>query len=266
MKRSVKTLGLVLLFIMVACGPRQQATQPPVPSPQEAAPKEQSRSPDPDRKFAFADYPKSVTPESQCTILENTAYVACYSELRKAPLWVAYTLIKVDPMPGLNKRLSRFKVDERTESKVSHDDYTDSGYDRGHMAPFAAIDRMYGKEAGAETFLMSNVVPQKPGLKKGHWRALEEATFEGAIQHGQAWVITGPFYDEEIERIESGVEIPDGFYKIYIHQESLSKFDISHVVIDHDTYNQKLNFGLPWDLEDLEQATGLDFPAEMEGS
>ncbi|MEN9576394.1 MAG: hypothetical protein RL514_4249 [Verrucomicrobiota bacterium] len=33
------------------------------------------------------------------------------------------------------KRLSKFLTDTRTRSGVTHQDYSNSGYDRGHMAP-----------------------------------------------------------------------------------------------------------------------------------
>jgi DNA/RNA endonuclease G (NUC1) len=162
---------IVLVTSFVGCGP----AQPPPATPQvsdapadDALVKEEPQQ-EPDRKYAYAGYPVSTTPESKCTILENTAYVACYSELRKAPLWVAYRLFNVEPLPELHKRQSRFKVDDRTESKVTHDDYTHSGYDRGHMAPFAAIDRLYGPQAGADSTLGSHdekVLVEKNSIRR----------------------------------------------------------------------------------------------------
>jgi len=72
-------------------------------------------------------------PKSNATIIENTGFTIGYSELRMNPLWVAYRVFHADN-PVSSKRPSKFKVDNRTEAKVSHDDYTHSGYDRGHMA------------------------------------------------------------------------------------------------------------------------------------
>ncbi len=55
-------------------------------------------------------------------------------------------------------------MDTLTIAKVTHNDYTHSGYDRGHMAPNYAIATRYGQEAQKETFLMSNIVPQLGNL------------------------------------------------------------------------------------------------------
>ena len=30
----------------------------------------------------------------------------------------------------------------------------------------------------------------------------------------EVWVVTGPIFDDDIEKLVSGVEIPDAFYKI----------------------------------------------------
>ena len=67
------------------------------------------------------------------------------------------------------------------------------------MVPFAAIDKLYGKEAGRETFLMSNVVPQEPGLNRGLWRTIEEARLGSAKDKGELWLIVGPIYDNHRE-------------------------------------------------------------------
>ena len=49
-----------------------------------------------------------------------------------------------------------------------------SGYDRGHMAPNYAIDTVFGERAHKQTFLMSNIVPQRPELNQGPWKEIEQ--------------------------------------------------------------------------------------------
>ena len=68
-------------------------------------------------------------------VLYNTAYIVGYSEELKNPRWVCYRLgnLKNDCTVPKFERPYSFYVDNRTKSKVSHDDYTSSGYDRGHM-------------------------------------------------------------------------------------------------------------------------------------
>ena len=161
--------------------------------------------------------PQRLKP-SKCNILESSAYTVCYSELRKAPLWAAYRVFEKNPLPDTNTRPSRFKVDDRTEAKVTHDDYTNTGYDRGHMAPFAAIDKLYGMEAGRETFLMSNVAPQLGGLNSGLWRTLEQRHLDSTKALGEVWLIVGPIYDNHPEYLDDGVEIPDAFFELSLER------------------------------------------------
>ena len=254
----------VAAIIAFACGPAQTPQAKPVP---EVAPavQEPTQEQPPDRTYAYAGYPQSTTPESQCTILQNIAYVACYSEMRKAPLWVAYRLFKKDPVPELHKRQSRFKTDDRTTSRVTHDAYTHSGYDRGHMAPFAAIDRLYGQEAGEETFLMSNVVPQLPGLNRGVWRTQEKDELEATAENGEVWLIVGPMYDDEREFLDSGVEIPDMFYRALVYEDGSSTAASVRVFRNVDrpaTDNEPTPYETTTPA--FEKFTGLDFPEVFE--
>src|SRR5690606_22183704 len=84
--------------------------------------------------------------ERPVEVLTNTAYTSGYSSETRTPLWVAYRLDEDTPFEPA-PRLSRFLRDERVADPVTHDDYTGSGYDRGHLAPSAPIGRRYGSDA-----------------------------------------------------------------------------------------------------------------------
>lgn len=119
----------------------------------------------------FGGEPKSIQ-AGDVKVLNNIGYTVGYSENRRNPLWSAYQCFRV-ANPEKHKRPSRFKIDPRTESKVTHDDYTNTGYSRGHMSPNYAIDTRYGRDAQLETFLMSNICPQRQSLNGGRWQQLE---------------------------------------------------------------------------------------------
>ena len=80
---------------------------------------------------AYAGLPRSTRP---VRVLKNAGFIVGYSDARRNPLWVSYRVFKIDT-PTTHKRPSRFQADDRTQARVKHDDYTRSGYDRGHMAP-----------------------------------------------------------------------------------------------------------------------------------
>jgi len=97
-------------------------------------------------------------------VLTNAAYLSGYCEARRNPAWVAFSVGSIS-IGSTAKRPSKFTTDTRTRS-ATHDDYTGSGFDRGHMAPNYAIGTRYGHEAQRETFLMSNISPQAPDLNR----------------------------------------------------------------------------------------------------
>ena len=152
--------------------------------------------------------------------------------------------------------------------RVSHNDYTNSGFSRGHMAPNFAIMTRYGLSAQRATFLMSNVVPQLQALNGGPWEHLERTIardFANTLE--EVWVITGPIYTGTIERLPSGVDVPDRFYKVIIDELNDQPRALAFIMED-DTRR-------PADLKDflvsvrkVEMATGvqlLSWPHRCDG-
>jgi len=208
--------------------------------------------------MAYAGEPVSA---NFLIILTNEAYVAAYNEERKCAEWVAYRFVG-SGWTNAAKRPSRFVVDERTVSKVSHNDYTHSGYDRGHMAPNSAIGRYYGSKAQMETFLMSNVIPQKPNLNQRSWRELEARETDMAVS-GVVWVVTGPVFDKFRECLPSGVEIPDWCYKIIVFERT-GELRVTSYMMPRDTASGAKPEEFLTTVDAIEKATGLDFFHELD--
>ena len=68
-------------------------------------------------------------------LLHTAGYTVGYDSNRRLPAWVAYPLSVNQVATETTKRPSRFSSDTRVGNPVRHDDYTHSGFDRGHMAP-----------------------------------------------------------------------------------------------------------------------------------
>jgi hypothetical protein len=85
-------------------------------------------------------------------------------------------------------------------------------------------------EAIIETYKMSNICPQKAGLNSGRWTELEQTIGQDRRSHAslagkckEVWVVTGPIYDADIQKLKSGVEIPDAFFKIVLDVDEETK-------------------------------------------
>jgi endonuclease G len=155
--------------------------------------------------------------------LENKGYLAGYDEQRRNPAWVAYRVFP--PKYKAAARPEKFKPDPRTRAKVDATAYTNSGYDRGHMAPNHAIAVCHGPEAQRETFLMTNVAPQLHGLNGALWKALEERVLDRYTRrYGDVWVVCGPVYEKgrEPRRIGENVAVPDAFFLVISERDERS--------------------------------------------
>jgi endonuclease G len=156
------------------------------------------------------------------TVLANKGYWVGYNEKMQNPAWVAYRFYRAPDEP-IEKRPSHFDTDERTHARVKSNDYTRSGYDRGHLAPNYGIARCYGREAQLETFLMSNVVPQRPDLNRNVWRNLELRVAKRYTKRfDEVWIITGPIYyrPTHVKRLNGHVAVPDAFFKIIFEERA----------------------------------------------
>lgn len=213
------------------------------------------------RSDIYGGYPDDSRVGDAVIRLENTGYVVGYSETKANPLWVAYRL---GPDQGHDcPRLSRFPTDSRTQALVTHNDYTNAGYDRGHMAPSHNIGSRYGCPAQDETYRMSNIAPQLAVLNQRPWGGLEVLEAEYPATFGQVWVITGPIFDPVwANRLCSGVEIPVAFYKIMI-RETNGTADVLAVILEQNSAPGTRLSALVTTVDEIERRTGIDFLAEL---
>lgn len=153
-------------------------------------------------------------------VLTNIGYLSGYCEAHRNPAWVGFSISSIT-VGATAKRPPKFFTDTRTISRVAHEDYTNSGYDRGHMAPNYAIATRYGNEAQRETFLMSNITPQAPNLNRIWWRLLEEKEANDfAMRLKRVWVLTGPVFSGDVKKLRGGVDVPAACYRIILDEEN----------------------------------------------
>ena len=98
--------------------------------------------------------------------------------------------------------------------RVKHADYTNSGFDRGHMV--RSEERTATEEDNRSTFYLTNILPQQPDLNQGVWLNLEYHLEDLCKKEGkQLFVIAGGIFHTK-NRINNIVAIPDSCFKIVI--------------------------------------------------
>ncbi len=122
------------------------------------------------------------------------------------------------------ERLNNFRADVRISHRfrASLEAYKGSNYDRGHLV--ASANSNLRDIENSETFLLSNMSPQKPTFNRQIWRKLEEAVRKLNDDDDvlETYVLNCPFFDltKKCEMIgdkndEYGINIPvpHGFVK-----------------------------------------------------
>jgi endonuclease G len=149
-------------------------------------------------------------------LLSKKAMDICYSCSLKEPKAVIYQINgKLISGYHYSRKHLYFKPDYSLPAKCRSysKDYSKTGFDRGHNAPNAAFS--YNKTLQKETFLMSNIAPQKPQLNRRLWAKIEKFTRIQAIKYKKISVITGSCGNlGTLGRKRHNINIPKWWYKI----------------------------------------------------
>jgi len=153
-------------------------------------------------------------------ILHKKVFDICYSCKYKHPLAVVYTLKGYLVKKRMSRKGLSFRADYSLPAKCRAytKDYSKTGYDRGHLGSNASFD--FNRKIQKQTFLLSNIAPQKPQLNRRLWAKIERFTRLEAIRYKKIEVITGTC--GSIGTIKHNVSIPRYWFKI-IYIPSLNK-------------------------------------------
>ncbi|WP_136480204.1 DNA/RNA non-specific endonuclease [Cognatitamlana onchidii] len=193
-------------------------------------------------------------------IVHHNGYSLSYSEPHEQAEWVAYEL-KKSQLAKTNFKRPYFEIDEAVKTGAAHwRNYKNSGYDRGHLCP--AADRRYSEAAYNETFLTSNISPQKHDFNSGIWNTLEQKVRYWANKHDGVFVVTGGILKGDMAYIgEERVAVPDQFYKIILDNDSGNLKVIAFLISQEDTKEPLYNFVVS--VDEIEVLTGIDFFPEL---
>ena len=193
------------------------------------------------------------------TIYYRDGFCFSYSERYEQPKWVFYTL-KLEDVDAncLNKavRVNNFIEDNGIKTgSASLEDYYKKGYDRGHLKPSA--DESCNQKQMNETFLMSNMSPQKPSFNRGVWKNLESYVRSLTKNYDSLQIITAGNLNYELIRIGlNKVGVPKYFYKIIIKYKKGKKV-IECFYLPNDKNENFKDFNI--DINSLEKYTSINF-------
>ncbi|WP_420151081.1 DNA/RNA non-specific endonuclease [Spirosoma sp.] len=106
-------------------------------------------------------------------LITRPQYMLSYSRSRGIANWVSWRLST--SWKGDSKRTNDFRPDPLIPKgwyAVRTSDYTNTGFDRGHLCP--SDDRDATPEDNAATFFLTNIVPQAPRHNREVWKSLED--------------------------------------------------------------------------------------------
>ncbi|MGA0599620.1 DNA/RNA non-specific endonuclease [Caulobacter sp. KR2-114] len=141
-------------------------------------------------------------------------YLVAYSPGLRDPLWSGERLTAAMARAGEGFRRPKqgfvLEHDLPRADQGANGDYARSGYDRGHMTPAADAP---DPDAEADTFVMTNVVPQTRVLNEHLWERLETQVRQLALAQGEIFVVTGPIFGPAPERLGGRIAVPAATFK-----------------------------------------------------
>lgn len=193
---------------------RQVNLQPKVLSTEVTTPQVQESDSTMETEFTLDSVAQLELPA--CTdediIITHAGFTLSYNNEWHLPEWVAYELT-AEETTGTVERSDHFRPDPLSpQPQITTDDYRNSGYDRGHMAP--AADMKWSEDAMRESFYMTNICPQNHNLNAGDWKELEELCRRWATEYGRIYIVCGPIVGSDAQFIGNNqVTVPHAFFK-----------------------------------------------------
>ncbi|QDG56079.1 DNA/RNA non-specific endonuclease [Pseudomonas sp. NIBRBAC000502773] len=197
-----------------------------------------------------ATVPASMKPLALC----SETFAVLYSQTSKTPLVVVERLNtrQLKNAKG-EERTNQFYADPRIpkSGRAELSDYRSQhpAMDRGHQAPAADAPNA---RAMAQSFALSNMVPQDPTNNRKIWSKVEADVRKFAVRAGgDVYVFTGPLFDPGYSTIGANqVWVPTRLFKLVYDASSQRAW--AYVLPNTETRIQK-----PMDYDTFVKSTGL---------
>ena len=261
------TIATALITLLVGCLPAP--SQPPAPTiekPLQSTPQTAPTKPVISPHLLLGNPSKAsatvATPDNY--LMVKNQYALSYNRSTGTPNWASWQLN--NSWLGETKRQNNFRPDDTLPTgwqRVTANDYSGSGYDRGHVVPSG--DRTRTVEDNSATFLMTNMIPQTPDNNRNTWESLESYSRE-LVRNGKELYITAGTFGSQ-GQLKGKVTIPKFTWKIVVVLDNpgagLKGITANTRVIavnipnDQEVDNSWRSYKVS--VDELEKLTGYDF-------
>lgn len=200
-------------------------------------------------------------------LIVRRQYALSYNKNKNEANWVSWELNK--SWYGAAERYSGTFITDTSLpvgfTRIKHSDYTNSGFDRGHLV--RSEERTIDDADNKSTFILTNILPQRPDLNQGVWYDMEqwcETMCKDSTK--ELFVIAGGIYTSN-STINKLVAIPDSCFKIVVVLESgqrlssITKTTRIEAVIMPNIQGIRADNWQKYKrtIDEIEAATGYDF-------
>lgn len=203
-------------------------------------------------------------------LIEHSLMSLVYSEKHEQSIWVAH-IISPDVKYGAVGRTNDFRPDPLVKTGTCNDrdyfirdtlpdgtvKYDGFGFDRGHLAPSA--DFRWSAKALSESYLFSNMSPQRPDFNRNSWAKLEDMVRSYAERNETPLlVVTGPLLRDGLPKVERAINkpsIPGFYYKLVVDRKNgkAVAFLMPNKLCEYPAESYALS------IDSIETLTGINF-------
>jgi endonuclease G len=198
-------------------------------------------------------------------IIKRSEFVYAFNRTTGFANWVLHRLGKDDfgPVPRFHGPFFKDSLLPIDLPRPTNTDFENSGFDKGHAV--RSEERTCNNEANRQTFVMSNVFPQRPELNRGPWldceRWVEKMCKDSTYEF---WIVVGPVYEKDkVEYLNKKTKmfpVPQWVFKVMLVKKPDGKLEKIAVLMPNINGIRKLDwksYVVP--LQKVEEVTGYKF-------
>lgn len=264
-------ITVATVFLLISQGCRMSIPQPRSTTVNNTQPTR-------DDNLAFGNPSGASMSDPDNYLMVKSVYTLSYNRRRGIANWVSWHLSSA--WKGDARRGNDFRLDPdlpRDWFAAKTGDYTDSGFDRGHLCP--SDDRDGSAVDNSATFLLTNIVPEAPRHNREVWKELEDYCRKLMAGNNELYIVAGTDgtrgtgANGEASKLANGkITVPASLWKVIVvlpvGSNDLQRVDANTRVIAVNIPNRQTAADKPWyyyalSVDELERKTGYDFLSNL---